>query len=140
MKGEGFRFGLALVLGFSGVFLLKVPADNSLAIQKFAATPLAYIQFGPADLLTPAPPRPRVIKGQLFVSANPEASGFRGLPKTGETIIPPWSSTVRAGEFAFEIYQVARRPNTHLHVRPVDHNNVGFGGGLKIALEIVEEF
>lgn len=42
--------------------------------------------------------------------------------------------------FSIELYQVAGVPDTHLHIRQVDYNELGYGGGFKIALEIVERF
>ncbi len=44
------------------------------------------------------------------------------------------------GKFSVELYQVTKKPNSHFHIREVDHHNIGYGGGLKIALEIVEAF
>lgn len=44
------------------------------------------------------------------------------------------------GKFSIELYQFTEKPNTHFHIRAVDHNDIGYGGGLKIALEIVEKF
>lgn len=77
------------------------------------------------------------------ISKGPQPLSFDGSIKRIDTplvIRPQETNNPRPGDFQIELYRLSKRPNALLHVRQVDYNGLGYGGGLKLALEVVEDF
>lgn len=139
----GFIFALALGIGISHQIWLKPPAGGkgqgveqvfdpgsaSLVLktrtEKFAFRKGRLSLDGPAVWQMPDEDRD---PGKM-----PLAESQRFFAETG-------AKTPVNEKFEIDLVDFTNRPETHLHVRQVDHNELGFGGGFKIAFELLQVF
>lgn len=139
----GVIFSLALGFGFRHQSLVSPPVRPGPGIDG---------GFGPTSAVSLAlkPETKHVLleKGRLRLDGPPvwtlpekdpdpgkiplaESQGFYAV--TG-------SKTPVMDKFEIDLIAFSSNPDTHLHVRQVDHNELGFGGGFKIALELIKDF